>query len=862
MRLLGSCLICVCFTIACPSFAQDNAREPVRDDALSPSQSVTKFVLGNASQSIRLLAVEPFVVDPVEVQFDDAGRLWVVEMRDYPMLGSAAPKGRIRILSDTDQDGVFDSASIFADELNMPTGLYLWKDGAVVTVAGELIFLRDCDGNGYAESAEQWLTGFKEDNEQLRANHPRLGVDGWWYIACGLRGGNVTLGRDVQGEERVLQIGSRDIRFRPESGELEPITGPAQFGLCFDAFGERYFCSNRNPAVQVLMQQNELQNNPLSPLQPAKQDVIPAGENSQVYPIVDAWTTSNLHAGQFTAACGVLLRSGHLEGQCIEEVYACEPTGSLVKREYAHRTLSGLQILPNDLPLRTEWLASSDPWFRPVNLCLAPTGEMVVVDMHRAVIEHPRWVPDELKNRPDERWGNTAGRVYLVGEKVDRIAKYIQELQQRPLSQRSLAELIELAGSNNAWQRETATRLLLETRPEQASHLLAQIAVDKNRPLAARVTCLRLGLTLQDTTQSGLRAAEKLLLSKDENDELKLAVLKALRQRADTSAYQSISNYLSSPPDDRSLVEALRCMSNRPLASLPPEVFERINETQSTRMLVAACGSMNGHSCRFLSSWLRSLANSRIEWNDRDDFIMEAATRLTQAGLKANLLHPGAQRSLFPSKLRANRSYNLAVLSCWVTILEQGGRTKTELFELESKLEIGRKLLAEQEADNATRALAARVLGARGDSDYWPDLKRTAEWFEDSGEEGMFLEAWFSSKDPAAQDYLLGKLSKTSLRQTGMLVQYATRSKSLLNALCRRLGEDKSLAKNLGIANLRLLREKAVAQNKEVLSEVLSSIRNSDRTQVLERYHKSLELDSNTTAGRAVFQKNCASCQL
>ncbi|MGN6548005.1 MAG: DUF7133 domain-containing protein, partial [Aureliella sp.] len=131
VRLRGLGLLGLALAASAPlaAWAIDNATsQGVRDHALSPSESAAQLVIADGYQ-IHLIAAEPDVASPVDAAFDDRGRLWVVEMIDYPFREKtqADPRGRIRILSDSDADGRFDQAQVFADRLDMPTGIGLWR---------------------------------------------------------------------------------------------------------------------------------------------------------------------------------------------------------------------------------------------------------------------------------------------------------------------------------------------------------------------------------------------------------------------------------------------------------------------------------------------------------------------------------------------------------------------------------------------------------------------------------------------------------------------------------------------------------------------------------------------------------------
>src|SRR6478672_6135716 len=115
------------------SFAADISKP------LSPAEAQKAFVLADSSLEIELAAAEPEVIDAVAIRFDEDGRMWVVEMRDYP-LGNpekgGEPLSRIRVLEDKDGDGRFETATTFADKLLFATGLQPWKGGVFVTLSG------------------------------------------------------------------------------------------------------------------------------------------------------------------------------------------------------------------------------------------------------------------------------------------------------------------------------------------------------------------------------------------------------------------------------------------------------------------------------------------------------------------------------------------------------------------------------------------------------------------------------------------------------------------------------------------------------------------------------------------------------
>ena len=117
-NISSTCVLIGILACGLPAVSQSPRQTP-----LAASEALGRFELADPSNNIQLLASEPLVVDPVDIAFDEAGRLWVVEMRDYPLLPAGQkPRGRIKVLLDENHDGNFDTSRVFVDDLNMPTG--------------------------------------------------------------------------------------------------------------------------------------------------------------------------------------------------------------------------------------------------------------------------------------------------------------------------------------------------------------------------------------------------------------------------------------------------------------------------------------------------------------------------------------------------------------------------------------------------------------------------------------------------------------------------------------------------------------------------------------------------------------------
>jgi putative membrane-bound dehydrogenase-like protein len=431
---------------------------------LSVSEALASFQL-EAGLRIELVAAEPLVVDPVAMAFDESGRLFVVENRGYPTGpgDGKPPVGIVASLEDTDQDGRYDKRRVFAEALTFPNGIMPWRGGFVVTCAPDILYLKDSDGDGRADQRRVLLTGFDASNTtQLRVSHPTLGPDNWVYVTSGLTSGKITR----PGASDAAPIETRtDVRFRPDTWEFEPCDGRGQFGQSFDDFGHRFVCMNRIHIQHVVFPPSLRNRNRKLNLSEAVQNVpetmvpepLPGHQSAaRIYPISRNITTADSHAGTFTAACGVTIYRGTgLPEEYYGNVFACDPTGNLVHRDKLEAV--GATFQASRFTNRQEMVASTDDCFRPVNLALGPDGALYICDMYRKTIEHPQYLPNEVRKHADVEAGKDRGRIYRLVS-----TNHLSKAAKVNLARASVEELCQLLSHANGWQRDTAHRLLLE----------------------------------------------------------------------------------------------------------------------------------------------------------------------------------------------------------------------------------------------------------------------------------------------------------------------------------------------------------------------------------------------------------------
>ena len=390
---------------------------PAKPTATGPAASLNSLRVREGFR-VELVAAEPQTADPVAFDWDDAGRLWVVEMADYPLGidGRGKPCGRVRILEDTRPDDgrvFYDKSTVFLDGVPFPNGIMTWKNGVLVSAAPDIFFAADTDGDGVADQKDVLYTGFAEGNQQHRANGFSWGLDNWIHVANGDSGGKI---RSVK-TGRVLDLSGHDLRIRPDTGDMQLVSGRTQFGRNRDDAGNWFGCNNSRPLWHNVLPARYIRRNALFAPPDPKQHVPAIPGNSPVFPLSQTVERFNdfQTANRFTSACSALVYRGGMFGDSFRgNAFVCEPVHNLVSRMVLKpdgASFTGHRA--NDETDR-EFLASSDNWFRPVFVRNGPDGALWIADMYRHVIEHPEWIPDDWQQRLDLRAGHDRGRIYRI----------------------------------------------------------------------------------------------------------------------------------------------------------------------------------------------------------------------------------------------------------------------------------------------------------------------------------------------------------------------------------------------------------------------------------------------------------------
>ena len=452
----------------------------------SPEESLSKLKVADGFR-VELAATEPQVLDPIAAAFDERGRMYVVEMSDYPT--STKPKGQIRLLEDRDGDGRYEHMTVFAKDLHFPHGILPWKGGLIVTCAPDILYLKDTDGDGRADVRQVLMTGFAEVNPQLRVNTPLYGIDNWIYAAYPKFGGGVrfkefsNFGHPITwaGHPEIppVDIFSKgmDLRFKPDERKLEPVSGNSEYGLTFDARGHRFVSWNDRHVQEAVLENRYSIRNPYMATGTTVQSVSDHGDSAEVFPITEGSYLRDIRdpqeffqLGHFTSACGQSVYTGGLFKPPYKGAYyICEPVHNLVHVD--RLTPHGATLVASRVKEHSEFLASKDPWFMPVFTTVGPDGALYVVDFYRKVVEHPEWVRKDLVN--DHKLfdaGEDKGRIYRV------VAEGSHPYPPPRLDQANVSELVRTLAHENMWWRLTAQRLLVERQDKSAIPDLEHLA--------------------------------------------------------------------------------------------------------------------------------------------------------------------------------------------------------------------------------------------------------------------------------------------------------------------------------------------------------------------------------------------------
>lgn len=446
----------------------NNPRYYKKQEPVDPVTAIDRMIV-QPGYRVELFASEPDIVNPIYMDWDEKGRLWVIESIEYPYPRDFWPDGggkdRILILEDTDDDGKADEFTVFADSLNIPTSLEFADGGVIVHQAPQTLFLKDTDGDGRADHREVLFEGWDQWDTHAGPNNLHYGLDNWIWGVLGYAGMEGVVG----GESHEFQMGV--YRFKKDGSRLEFLqrTNNNTWGLGFNEQGNAFISTaNGNPSTLFTVP-SRLYNR-----LPGLDDSV-TGRLTDTARII---TLTNLFrqvdwVGAFTSAAGHgLYTARQWPGEYWNRrAFITEPTVQLVAEMVLEESGSGYRAeYPRNL------IASDDEWFSPVMAEVGPDGHVWIADWYNYIIQH---------NAESDRQEPTPGNAYanpLRDRQHGRIYRIVYEdaEESRPISLEgtSTENLVETLSHTNMLWRKHAQRLLVEKGDSEAVSALIDLVKD------------------------------------------------------------------------------------------------------------------------------------------------------------------------------------------------------------------------------------------------------------------------------------------------------------------------------------------------------------------------------------------------
>jgi putative membrane-bound dehydrogenase-like protein len=865
----------------CHPVTVSSAEPAATPGPLPPKDELATFRLAPGFRA-ELVACEPNVVDPVAMAFDENGRLYVAEMRDYPNGGVATGNltgGRIKLLEDRDGDGFYEHSTVFADNLRLPSGVQPWKGGLLVADAPSILYFEDTDGDGKADRRRTLYTGFSLVNSEQLINSLQWGLDNWVYGMAGNEGGTIT--SPEKKDMPAVTLRGRGVRFHPETpGSLEPTSGGGQYGLAADDWEHWFTATNNEHLRHIVLPDHYLRRNPSLPVSAVTLDIPDHGAACKVYRVspFEAWrvertrrraagpdaqrfpATELVPGGYVTSGCSPVVYTADLfPPQYRGNTYVCDPANNLVHRDVLVENGATFTARRAEADGDREFLASSDNWFRPVWLSVGPDAALYLLDFYREAIETPLSLPDDIKKMVNVE-SRGKGRIWRI---LPEGAPRVRGTAPRKASSEALA--IQLVGTN-VWWRLTAQRLLVERQDKSVVPTLRRLAVTAPVP-PGRAHAL--------WTLEGLGALDEglLALALTDRDE-------GVREQA----LRLADGRLASSAPLRAAVVAL---ADDPSAKVRFQLAFTLGEADSPETAAALARVLRRDYAEpwtqtaVLSSASRAAPALLEELTHDPAFTTNAAaaqlpvlTRLAAlvgargndaelAGALALLARPGKE---------GGAPWQVAVLQGLGQGLQNSGRPLAKLWEdppaalapavagARPFFQQAAAVARDEKRPLAERIDAVRLLGYGPFSAAAAPLQELLAPQEPSELQMAAVRSLAVQNDPKVPELLLEPWASYSpvLRREALEALLARRDR--VAALLTAVEQKKVLPNHIEPARLEQLGHLSDPALRKRAQALLAGQGSPDRRKVIADYQSALELKGDVERGRAVFKKTCSTC--
>jgi putative membrane-bound dehydrogenase-like protein len=835
--------------------------EPLPRIPPTPATEASKTFELHKGLRIELVASEPMIESPVGLSFDEDGRLYVVEMRDYPDRPEQA-MGRIKLLEDTKGDGHYDKATIFAEHLAWPTSVFRYGGGVYATVSPDVLWLKDTKGNGHADERKIAFTGFGVSTNPLNVqglvNNLNWSLDDRIEGTPSFNGGLVSRpGLD----DKPVDLRGRDFSFDPRDLSLRAENGGGQHGLSFDAFGRKFVCMN-NKAVETFMYDARYAaRNPLYSMPPSLVQVDSNGPDVYRISPEEAWRVlrtklrvsgqvsgpienGGRSGGYYTGVSGITIYTGDaLPEEFRGNAFIGEVANNVVVRQIISPDGVGVIAHRASEEMQSEFLASRDIWFRPVQFANGPDGALYVIDMYRECIEHPWSLPDEIKRRLDLHSGFDRGRIWRIGPEG-----FVQPRTPK-LSKANTAELVALLEHPNGWHRDTAARLLFERQDPKAIPLLEKLLKESNSAVG------RVGAICALDGQGALKGSHVLVALNDSDPRVR----------------------------ERGIVLSERFVR---AADCPPEIWNKLIEMTddpgiTVRYQLAFSLGESGNPDR-----IASLA--KIAARDAGNPWIGAAVISSSAGAEAELfarlstITSGSDEAFLGQLAQLiGRSKNDAGVERVIGViadtadqsdprqafelarslrdgLRRGGAAGAHAGQLDHVLQRAGDLAANRSTSEATRIAAIRLLGTGTFAQFGDPLVALLDRDEPQSVQLAAVESLDEQTSPRIAPELISRFAAFGPAVRAAAITALLRRPDRTIATLHAIEAGKMRANELTTAQASSLRKSRDKSVRDLATKLLLAPR--PRDQIVAQFQPALTLTGDASRGHLIYQQRCSQC--
>jgi putative membrane-bound dehydrogenase-like protein len=845
---------------------KDYAAELPRTPLRSPAESQTAFVVRPGFR-VQLMAAEPLLRSPVAMDWDEDGRLYVAEFPEYNQYANSKRHGVgcIRLLEDTDGDGVYDKSTLFADNVPTAVAVSCWQGGVFVGSVPDLLYLKDTDGDGKADVRRVVLTGFGKDLAgESMLNSFRWSLENRIRIATNGAGGNV---HRPDPKAPAVAVRGQHLLLEPRWETFTLTGGGGQHGMGMDDWGRPYVCGNSDPFHLVMYDSRYLTRNPFLQAPAAAVNVAPAGKYTKLYRVspVEPWRALRTRlrtqgivpgsdeggspSGFFTGGTGVTVYRG--------DAFPPEFHGNLFVADVANNVVHRARAVPNGVLVTAqsaeegrEFLASHDNFFRPVQMANGPDGCLWIIDMYRELIEGAAFLPPQILKHMDVGSGVDRGRIWRVVPEgyTPRMPK---------LSKATTAELVGLLEHPNGWHRDTASRLLYQRQDASAVEPLRQLAVRSKSPLG-RVHALYALAGLE-----ALRPEQLLAALKDSDPHVREHALRLAEPfcKDETRIQQRMLDIVSDPEP---LVRYQLAFSlgelpgQKPAAALTQLAMR---DGADSWIRVAVLSSMTGRAADVFRH-LASQADFRRTLHGRTFLTTLAA--LASASNRAEDITAVLQ--VLDGLLAEDQALARALVTAFASKMSAAARAKLTDAEggkvgalLAAVVVDARTTAADNKKSAAARAAAVRSLSLATFAEVQVLLAELLASRQPPDVQTAAVETLARFENPEAAALLLRAWPGMSPKLRATAAEALFARPAWINAFLDAVEKGTVGRADVDSARLDLLKKYPVAAVRDRAAQLFASslIRRQD---VVAAYQKALQIKGDRTRGKGVFKAQCSSC--